>query len=267
MIFSFARPALAGTLCSDQENFYGIEIPEGFGADLQQAQKQKQCLLLYPLGSSLKLSAHTLKIGWAPLKHDQPLKDLITKDLAAVLKKNKKARVELEAEITSPENLTFQFRRLFDTKPAPFYVGFAYHQSLNQALVITSTIPKEDDLPLYETVYKTFILKIKKLEAKDIFSYLKDQSAKDLNAPTAHNFNLRFINSIRGSYLEAVKACTGQPSQGLGIVRISEDGKIQDWYDEKSSEKISCLGKKMKGVQGTKAPFEPFHILINSVSF
>ena len=259
--------APAGTLCFDHDNFYGFEIPEGFTADLQQALKKKKCLLLLPLGSEIRKPSNTLMIGIESLRSHEKLNEFIKKDLSILISTKQKSRIEKDPDLTTSQGLNFELWRVFNPDSELAFLGRAYYQTQNHVLVISTSIKNEDEIPLYENVFKNLVLLVKKLESKNLFPYLKLQAEKDLTSPTGRNFDLRAINSLRGKYLEAQKACGKNSKVSSAIIRLSKNGKIQNWLDENSPESLSCLGKKMVGAEGTKPPFEPFHLVLDPKSF
>ena len=259
--------APAGTLCFDDEIFYGVEIPEGFTADLQQALKKKKCLMLLPLGSEIKKTSNTLMISIEALRSHEKLNEFIKKDLSILISTKQKSRMEKDPDLTTSQGLSFELWRVFNPDPELAFLGRAYYQTQNHILVISTSIKNEDEIPLYENVFKNLVLQIKKLESKNLFPYLKLQSEKDLTSPTGRNFDLRAINSLRGKYLEAQKACGKNSKISSAIVRLNKNGEIQNWFDQNSPENLSCLGKKLLGAQGTKPPFEPFHLVLDPKAF
>jgi hypothetical protein len=256
ILFSFSILARAeNTICYDKDHFFTLEIPTGWVNDTNLAASKHQCVALYPAGQSFKEQAVLLSVNISGSKI--PVEKMVLQDTAAATKVTGS-----EPDYTNPNGLTFILRRSKNFNQTAL-IARAFLKSPAKLRVIL-TVKEASDIPTYEGVYKEFLTTIKTVKKEEVFGILKSNAEEDAKTPTGKDFNVRFLHSVGKKLSEVLKSCKSQNQlPEIAVIRISEAGEIMDWFDKSDNKFNQCVGKKMLHTKGTKAPFGPFHVIVD----
>lgn len=255
-------------ICYEKDVLFSVSVPDGWINDTEAARKIRNCLVLYPLGQLYGKSPVTIQLKFLDLKSRKwPLEKAIEKEIQmATIGGKGNARVETEPEFTNQHGLTFIHKRIFKKFGNPFEVR-SYVKSPEGLQIAMITKPQSDYVS-YEGAYKTFINEISLLPKTKLFEFLSQNASDDSRRPAASGYSSKFLNSIGKIISESLKHCQKNKEEpAKAVIRVSEAGEIMDWFDAQKSSLNDCMSKRLVGKYGTKAPFGPFHIVVDLKSY
>jgi hypothetical protein len=252
-------------ICYDKETMFAVSIPEGWVNDTEAAKKTSHCLVLYPLGHIYGKSPVTMNVKFMVLKNTT-LEKAMEKAVKFATIGNKDARVEEQAEYTNPHGLTFLQKRIFKKRGNPFEAHGYVKSPPGLQVVLTTKL--RADTELYEGTFKEFISDISLIEKERLFDFLTKNAEDDASMPTGKGFKSKYLHSLGEKIPKTFKTCLKSKGPASpAVFRVNESGQIMDWFDKKKSPLNECVSKKLVGSKGTKAPFGPFHVVLDLDSY
>ncbi len=271
LILSLSAPlsAFAGKeICYEKDVLFSVNVPDGWINDTEAARNSRNCLVLYPLGEFHSKSPVVINLRFLNLRSRKlPLEKGIERDIQnATIGAPGNARIETEPDFTNANGITFIQKRIFKKFGNPFEAR-AYAKFPEGLQVVMITRPQSDYV-LYEGAYKTLLSQMSLIKKENLFNFLSQNATDDSRMPAASGYGTKFLNSIGKPISESLKHCHKNKGDATSaVIRVSEAGEIMDWFDQGKSQINDCMSKRLVGKYGTKAPFGPFHIVLDLKSY